>query len=344
MRTRLLAILSAVSLFGALAVSIPSNAAAGVTECAPAWSSSASYNGGGTVSDDGHNWSAKWWTQNQKPGTSPVWTDRGGCGSTNPEPSCTHPAWAANTPYYIGDVVKLADGSFFRAKQANPGYDPVAATWFWEPYICVSDDFVVSEAQFEQMFPNRNPFYTYAGLTEALHAYPGFTNTGSDVIKKREAAAFLGNINHESGGLKYIVEQNTANYPLYCDATQPYGCPAGQAAYYGRGPIQLSWNFNYKTVGDLLGLDLLNNPYLVEQDPAVAWMTALWYWNTQTGPGTVTGHDAIVRDLGFGESIRSINGALECDGGNPRQVENRIASFKNFSDILGVTYGDNLSC
>ncbi len=57
--------------------------------------------------------------------------------------------------------------------------------------------FVVSEAQFNQMFPNRNPFYTYSGLTAALGAYPAFANTGSDTVKKQEAAAFLANVSHE---------------------------------------------------------------------------------------------------------------------------------------------------
>ena len=126
-----------------------------------------------------------------------------------------------------------------------------------------AEGFVVSEAQFNQMFPSRNSFYTYSGLTAALSAYPGFANTGSDTVKRQEAAAFLANVSHETGGLVHVVEQNTANYPHYCDWSQPYGCPAGQAAYYGRGPIQLSWNFNYKAAGDALGIDLLNNPWLV---------------------------------------------------------------------------------
>ncbi|HJD85677.1 MAG TPA: chitinase, partial [Kitasatospora aureofaciens] len=96
--------------------------------------------------------------------------------------------------------------------------------------------FVVSEAQFNQMFPNRNPFYTYKGLTDALSAYPKFAATGDSATRKREAAAFLANVSHETGGLRYVVEQNTANYGHYCDTTQPYGCPAGRSAYYGRGP------------------------------------------------------------------------------------------------------------
>ncbi|WP_394620011.1 chitinase [Lentzea sp. JNUCC 0626] len=204
--------------------------------------------------------------------------------------------------------------------------------------------FVVSEAQFNQIFPGRNSFYTYSGLTAALDAYPGFANTGDDTVKKQEAAAFLANVNHETGGLVHIVEQNQANYPHYCDAGQPYGCPAGQAAYYGRGPIQLSWNFNYKAAGDNLGIDLLGNPYLVEQDAAVAWKTGLWYWNTQSGPGTMTPHDAMVNGRGFGETIRSINGSIECNGGNPAQVQSRIDKYTQITGILGVPTGSNLSC
>lgn len=76
------------------------------------------------------------------------------------------------------------------------------------------------------MFPNRNAFYTYSGLTAALSAYPEFANTGSDTVKRQEAAAFLANVSHETGGLVHVVEQNTENYPHYCDATQPYGCPS----------------------------------------------------------------------------------------------------------------------
>ncbi|MFE1025715.1 chitinase [Streptomyces sp. NPDC058818] len=205
-------------------------------------------------------------------------------------------------------------------------------------------EFVVSEGQFNDMFPNRNSFYTYSGLTAALSAYPGFTNTGSDTVKKQEAAAFLANVSHETGGLVHVVEQNTANYPHYCDATQPYGCPAGNDEYYGRGPVQLSWNFNYKAAGDALGLDLLNNPDLVQNDASVAWKTGLWYWNTQSGPGTMTPHDAMVNGAGFGETIRAINGSIECDGGNPAQVQSRIDNYQRFAQLLDVEPGSNLSC
>ncbi|GAB2789633.1 chitinase [Streptomyces chlorus] len=262
----------------------------------------------------------------------------------------SYPNWVAGQWYNAGDIVRYTDGRAYIAEHGNPGYDPIISTWYWEPYSCDGGpgtpvgNFVVTEAQFNQMFPNRNPFYTYSGLTAALSAYPGFAKTGSDTVKKQEAAAFLANASHETGGLVHVVEQNTANYPHYCDWSRPYGCPAGQAAYYGRGPIQLSWNFNYKAAGDALGLDLLGNPWLVQNDSSVAWKTALWYWNTQTGPGSMTPHNAMVNQAGFGQAIRSINGSLECDGRNPAQVQSRVTKYQQFTQILGTSPGGNLYC
>ncbi|ADB34097.1 Chitinase [Kribbella flavida DSM 17836] len=262
--------------------------------------------------------------------------------------ACTAANWVAGTWYPAGTVVRY-NGLYYVAEHDNPGYDPTISTWYWEPTTCDGGTpqpgaFPVSESQFNQMFPNRNSFYTYSGLVAALSAYPGFAATGDDTTRKREAAAFLANVNHETGGLVHIKEINEANYPHYCDWSQSYGCPAGQAAYYGRGPIQLSWNFNYKAAGDALGLNLLGNPWQVEQNSAIAWKTGLWYWNTQTGPGTMTPHNAMVNGAGFGETIRSINGSLECNGGNPGQVQSRVAAYQRFTQLLGVTPGNNLYC
>jgi predicted chitinase len=262
--------------------------------------------------------------------------------------ACTYTNWVAGQWYNAGAIVRYTNGLYYIAEHANPGYDPTISTWYWDPYNCSGTPspggFPVSENQFNQMFPGRNSFYTYSGLRNALSAYPAFANTGSDTTKKREAAAFLANVKHETGGLVHIVEQNTANYPHYCDRSQPYGCPAGQAAYYGRGPIQLSWNFNYKAAGDALGLPLLTNPWLVQNDAAVSWKTAIWYWMTQNGPGPMTAHNAMVNGSGFGYTIRAINGAIECNGGAPAQVESRVQAYRQFTQMLGVTPGSNLYC
>jgi predicted chitinase len=204
--------------------------------------------------------------------------------------------------------------------------------------------FVVSESQFNQMFPNKNSFYSYQGLVDALSAYPGFANTGSATTEKQEAAAFLANVGHETGDLRYINEQNTANYGNYCDRSQPYGCPAGQSAYYGRGPLQLSWNFNYKAAGDALHIDLLNNPDQVSSNSATSWKTGLWFWNSQNGAGSMTAHAAMINGKGFGATIRSINGDLECNGKNTSEMQDRINRYQKYVGILGVSAGSNLSC
>jgi chitinase len=48
---------------------------------APAWVSTTAYTGGAVVSYNGHQWTAKWWTQGDIPGNNGqgVWTDDGPC-------------------------------------------------------------------------------------------------------------------------------------------------------------------------------------------------------------------------------------------------------------------------
>jgi predicted chitinase/chitodextrinase len=365
-RKRLMAMLATFSVVvaGAAAALLPMSASSAAEACAAAYNNSAVYVGGNKVSYQGRNWTAKWWTQYETPSTggSGVWTDNGACGGSggggNPGGgTCNYPNWAAGTFYPAGSIVRYTDGNYYQAVHENPGYDPVISHWYWDPFTCSGggggttpppggggNGFPVSEAQFNQMFPLRIPFYTYSGLMDAVRKYPAFTTTGDADTRKREAAAFLANIDHESGQLRYVEELNQANWPLYCDRSQPYGCPAGQSAYHGRGPIQLSWNFNYKAAGDALGIDLLNNPDRVKNEASVAWQTGVWYWMTQNGPNSQTAHAAITGSQGFGGTIRSINGALECDGRNPATVANRVATYQRFAQIIGVNPGGNLYC
>ena len=59
--------------------------ASAAAACAPAWSASAVYVGGNSASQNSHNYTAKWWTQNESPATHSgqwdVWADNGACGS-----------------------------------------------------------------------------------------------------------------------------------------------------------------------------------------------------------------------------------------------------------------------
>lgn len=262
------------------------------------------------------------------------------------------PAWAAGQQYNAGDIVSY-QGSNFIAVNENPGYDPIISTWFWDPtsQSCggtssssssssggstgTGFSSILSQEQFDQMFPSRNPFYTYQGLVEAANFYSAFAGTGDLATKQREVAAAMANFHHETGGLVHITEIAQGSY---CSGSStPCGICAPGKSYYGRGPIQLSWNYNYCTAGQALGLDLWSNPDQVAQNAATAWKTALWYWMTQSGPGNMPAHQCITSGQGFGCTIRSINGSLECDGGHPAQVQSRVNLFSTFKGILGTT-------
>ncbi|KAF0812657.1 hypothetical protein IGB42_02949 [Andreprevotia sp. IGB-42] len=355
-----------------------------LAQAAPLWQEGNTYTAGTVVTYNGKDYKAlvthsAYVGTNWNPAATPtLWAPVSGSSSPVPTPvptgapvptpapstgNCSATTWTSGVNYTLGTVVRYSNGSYYKlvnvGGNGSDGTDPTVSTWYWQPTTCTGggggtsptptpipgggNGFVVSEADFNRMFPGRNTFYSYQGLVNALSAYPAFANSGSDTTKRQEIAAFLANIAHETGNLVYIVEQNQANWPLYCDPGSRYACAPGKQ-YYGRGPIQLSWNFNYGLAGEALGLPLLADPDLVARDSAVAWKTAIWYWMTQTGPGTMTPHNAIVNGYGFGETIRSINGSLECNGRNPAQVQSRVNSYLNFTQVLSVTAGSNLSC
>jgi len=223
----------------------------------------------------------------------------------------------------------------------------------------------------EEMFPNANALYTHAALVAAAEYYPAFASTGTLAQRRRELAAFLANIAHETTGgwptapggaqawgLYFIEEVGCEGGACtgYCDAGNvTYPCAPGRT-YHGRGPIQLSWNYNYGQVGAVLGLDLLNTPSLVTSDGVVAFRTALWFWMTaqspkpsahavMTGGWTPSAGDvAAGRTVGFGMTINIINGGLECQQPTNTKVQDRVAFFQRFTTMLGTTTGDNLYC
>jgi len=52
----------------------------------------------------------------------------------------------------------------------------------------------------------------------------------------------------------------------------------------------------------------------------------------------------MVHSRGFGETIRTINGALECNRGGGGPVQSRVEQYKRICGMLGVDPGNNLSC
>ena len=102
--------------------------------------------------------------------------------------------------------------------------------------------------------------------------------------------------------------------------------------YYGRGPIQLSWNYNYGPSEQSIGFDGLNNPETMANDAVVSFKTTFWFWMNNI-------HSVI----GQGSTIRAINGG-ECGGGNTPAVNARIGYYRDYCSQFGVSPGDNLTC
>ncbi|WP_368773565.1 carbohydrate-binding protein, partial [Spongiactinospora gelatinilytica] len=69
---------------GVVAIIAPMSSAAAAV-CASAWQPTSVYHGGMIASHGGHNWSARWWTQNEVPGNAYVWADRGTCDGGGPD-------------------------------------------------------------------------------------------------------------------------------------------------------------------------------------------------------------------------------------------------------------------
>ena len=120
---------------------------------APPWNAATAYNGGAVVSFNGHQYSAKWWTQGEEPDTHSgqwdVWADKGACSgggtpgpgpspstSPTPTPSGTghYAAWQAGHAYAVGDLVSYA-GHDYRCLQAHTsqvGWEPPNVPALWQ--------------------------------------------------------------------------------------------------------------------------------------------------------------------------------------------------------------------
>ncbi|KAL5731492.1 chitinase [Ranunculus cassubicifolius] len=179
-------------------------------------------------------------------------------------------------------------------------------------------------------------FYSRDAFLQALNSYPSFGRVGKQDVSKREIAAFFAHVTHETGHFCYIEEINGASND-YCDRSNTqYPCVAGKG-YYGRGPLQISWNYNYGAAGRSIGFDGLKAPETVARNPVISFKTALWFWMNNV-------HSSITSGQGFGQTIRPINGDLECNGKNQATVSARVRYYTDYCNQLGVSPGDNLTC
>ncbi len=113
-------------------------------------------------------------------------------------------------------------------------------------------------------------------------------------------AAFMGQVNHETGGLKWFLSmmsgaEHEGSITLGNDQ------PGDGARYKGRGPLQIRGRKNYREVSKLIGIDIEKNPDLVVET-RVGFRAAAAFWklkglNELADDNSAVSQDKITRTL-----------------------------------------------
>merc|ERR1712226_1797567 len=118
----------------------------------------------------------------------------------------------------------------------------------------------------------------------------------------------------------------------------------------GRGPIQLSHNYNYGSFS-LSAFDdmhkLLKDPQSVATDGYLSFLAGIWFYMNPQSPKPSM-HEVAVElwkpndkdkasgfHLGFGATTNIINGGLECGHENAK-ANTRVAYFKEWIKRFGI--------
>ncbi|TPQ24947.1 glycoside hydrolase family 19 protein [Methylomonas koyamae] len=131
-------------------------------------------------------------------------------------------------------------------------------------------------------------------------------------------AAFLAQVAHESGELRYVKElADGSAYEGRIDLGNLH--PGDGPRYKGRGLLQITGRDNYYRLGRYLNIDLIEQPELLEQ-PGLAATSAAWFW-TEKGLNDLA-------DKGLFERItRRINGGLN-------HYQERLAYYQRAQRVL----------
>lgn len=135
----------------------------------------------------------------------------------------------------------------------------------------------ITAQQLLQILPNAGQVagFFVPVLNTAMNRY--------QIVGTKRVAAFIAQIGHESGQLKYVKEiwGPTAAQARYEGRKDLGNTVAGDGSKYrGRGLIQITGRANYMASGEALAFDLINQPELLKK-PQHACMSAAWFWATK---------------------------------------------------------------
>lgn len=136
-----------------------------------------------------------------------------------------------------------------------------------------------------------------------------------EINTSRRQAAFLAQIGHESGDLRYWQElwgptaQQKRYEPPGTLATRLGNTERGDGKRFrGRGPIQLTGRANYRSFGELLGANFEASPDLVAT-PEWGFLVAGQFWHEMGGNGLADETEGNGIEV-FAQITRRINGGL----------------------------------
>ena len=234
-----------------------------------------------------------------------------------------------------------------------------------------------------QQTPNdiTNGKYSVDKLVAAFANNNFFDTNLSTTQQVYNITAFLANSGHETGGgyppnapfptgWQYLTElgpytnssgtwstngQGILTGPVaacqanYTDPTKP---SAPGVCYYGRGSMQLSWNYNYAAYaansGNGIALNVFNNPDLIVTD--LLWDSGAWFWSNLSQSLTPGGsRPGAYFGLGdpstyntadpMGKAINVVNGALECASPGNTNAQDRINRFVAWLPLVAKAAG-----
>lgn len=115
----------------------------------------------------------------------------------------------------------------------------------------------------------------------------------------RRRAAFIAQVAHESGELRYTRELGDG---MGYEGRKDLGNiePGDGPRFKGRGLLQITGRATYEACGKALGLDLIANPGLLEV-PAGASRSAAWFWSLRK-------LNSLADDDAFGAITHKVNG------------------------------------
>jgi predicted chitinase len=171
--------------------------------------------------------------------------------------------------------------------------------------------FAITTNQLRQIMPN------LSGALRATYApFLRMAMEACEINTPLRAAAFLAQLAHESGEFKWMEEiwgPTPAQKRYEGRADLGNTQPGDGYRFRGRGPIQITGRANYKLYGELLGVDLVNNPDLAAK-PEFAFQIAAAFWRTR-------GLNELADGEYFVSITKKINGGLNGQADRERYYE-----------------------